>query len=59
MIESILLTATRISTFHLQQPLTNASGFFFARDGRDVCVLSQMPLKFKPISYRNHNVHTR
>jgi hypothetical protein len=34
MIESLLLTAARILTFNGQQPLTNASGFFFERDGR-------------------------
>lgn len=32
MIESLLLTAARVSTFNRQQPLTNASGFFFERD---------------------------
>jgi S1-C subfamily serine protease len=34
MIESVLLTTTCILTFNGQQPLTNASGFFFRRDGR-------------------------
>ena len=32
MIEPLLLTAARILTFDGQQPLTNASGFFFERD---------------------------
>ena len=34
MIESILLSAARILTFEQQRGLTNASGFFFERDGR-------------------------
>lgn len=34
MIDPILLTAARIFTFDQQHPLTNASGFFFARDER-------------------------
>lgn len=41
MIESILLTATRVSTFDGQQLLTNASGFFFERDERLFLVTSQ------------------
>lgn len=41
MIESILLTASRISTFDLQHPLTNATGFFFERDGRLFLVTSR------------------
>jgi S1-C subfamily serine protease len=32
MIESLLLTATRVSTFEQQRALTNASSFFFERD---------------------------
>ena len=34
MIESLLLTATRVSTFEQQRHLTNASSFFFERDDR-------------------------
>ena len=34
MIETLLLTAARIFTFVQQRRLTNASGFFFARDAR-------------------------
>jgi S1-C subfamily serine protease len=41
MIEPFLLTATRISTFMGSRPLTNASGFFFARDGRLFLVTSR------------------
>ena len=41
MIESLLLAATRVCTFEQQQPLTNASGFFFERDGRLFLVTSR------------------
>lgn len=41
MIESILLTAARIFTFDGQNPMTNASGFFFARDQRLFLVTSR------------------
>ena len=41
MIDSILLTATRVFTFSHQLPLTNASGFFFERDGRLFLVTSR------------------
>ena len=34
MIESLLLAVTRVSTFSGERPLTNATGFFFARDDR-------------------------
>jgi S1-C subfamily serine protease len=34
MIESLLLTTARVSTFDGQRPLTAASGFFFGREGR-------------------------
>lgn len=41
MIESILLTASRVLTFNQQQQLTNASGFFFERDARLFLVTSR------------------
>jgi len=41
MVESLLLTATRVFTFAQQQLLTNASGFFFARDERLFLVTSR------------------
>jgi len=41
MIESLLLSAVRISTFSQLVPLTNASGFFFERDGRLYLVSSR------------------
>ena len=48
MIESILLTATRIATFHQQQPLTNASGFFFMLEERLFLVTSRHVLFDEP-----------
>lgn len=41
MIEPLLLTAARILTFERQRALTNASGFFFERDGRLFLVTSR------------------
>ena len=41
MIESLLLAAARITTFLQRQVLTNASGFFFERDGRLFLVTSR------------------
>jgi len=41
MIESLLLTVTRIVTFDRQRPLTNATGFFFQREERLFLVTSR------------------
>ena len=41
MIDSVLLTAARVLTFAGQRSLTNASGFFFARNGRVFLVTSR------------------
>jgi len=41
MIESLLLAATRVSTFEQHRALTNASGFFFQRDERLFLVTSR------------------
>ncbi|MBS1209408.1 MAG: trypsin [Proteobacteria bacterium] len=41
MIESLLLSTTRILTFDINKPLTNASGFFFARGARLFLVTSR------------------
>ena len=41
MIESLLLTAARVSTFENKRHLTNASGFFFARGERLFLVTSR------------------
>lgn len=48
MIESILLTAARISTFEVDKHLTNASGFYFERDGRLFLVTSRHVIFDKP-----------
>lgn len=40
-IEPLLLTTTRVSTFDGDRPLTGASGFFFERDGRLFLVTSR------------------
>lgn len=41
MIEPLLLTTARISTFDGERPLTGASGFFFEREGRLFLVTSR------------------
>ena len=41
MIESLLLTTTRVVTYDGQRSLTNASAFFFERDGRLFLVTSR------------------
>ncbi len=48
MIESLLLAATRVFTFEQRRPLTNASGFFFERDGRLFLVTSRHVLVDEP-----------
>ncbi|MFN2348936.1 MAG: trypsin-like peptidase domain-containing protein [Thioalkalivibrio sp.] len=48
MIESILLTSARISTFDGQNHLTNASGFFFARGERLFLVTSRHVMYDEP-----------
>ena len=48
MIDTLLLTATRIWTFEQQRLLTNASGFFFARGDRLFLVTSRHVLLDKP-----------
>lgn len=45
MIESLLLVAARVCTFVGQCALTNASGFFFAREGRLFLVTSRHVLR--------------
>jgi S1-C subfamily serine protease len=51
MIEPLLLTAARISTFHDRSRLTNASGFFFERDERLFLVTSRHVLFSKTIKH--------
>ena len=48
MIESLLLTATRVVTYEGQRSLTNASGFFFERDDRLFLVTSRHVMIDKP-----------
>jgi len=48
MIESLLLTATHVSTFKQQLGLSNASGFFFERDERLFLVTSRHVMIDKP-----------
>ena len=48
MIEPILLTAPRVSTFEQQQHLTNASSFFFERDERLFLVTSRHVIVDEP-----------
>jgi len=48
MIEPLLLTAARVSTFEGKRPLTGASGFFFERDGRLFLVTSRHVVMDEP-----------
>ena len=48
MIEPLLLTAARVSTFERERGLTNASGFFFERDGRLFLVTSRHVMLDEP-----------
>ena len=48
MIEPLLLTAARVSTFQGNQPLTNATSFFFERDGRLFLVTGRHVLIDRP-----------
>ena len=52
MIETILLSASRVFTFAQQQLLTNASGFFFERDGRLFLVTSRHVVIDEPNDHR-------
>jgi S1-C subfamily serine protease len=51
MIESLLLTAARLLTFRQQQPLTNASSFFFERDERLFVVTSRHVMIDEPTNH--------
>ncbi|HEY0178157.1 MAG TPA: serine protease [Dokdonella sp.] len=52
MIESLLLAVTRISTFAGTQGLTNATGFFFERDGRLFLVTNRHVAFDEPSGHR-------
>lgn len=51
MIDSLLLSATRVLTFEQQRPLTNASGFFFERANRLFLVTSRHVLVDEPTGH--------
>lgn len=51
MVDSLLLTTTRIVTFRDQRSLTNASGFFFERDDRTFLVTSRHVLIDEPTKH--------
>ena len=55
-IDSLLLAATRIATFEHQRGLTNASGFFFERDGRLYLVTSRHVLIDKPSKHHPNRI---
>lgn len=48
MIDAVLLTAARVSTFERDRALTSASGFFFERDGRLFLVTSRHVMADEP-----------
>lgn len=52
MVESLLLTATRVFTFEQDRVLTNASGFFFEREGRLYLVTSRHVVSDEPNGHR-------
>ena len=56
MIDSLLLSAARISTFEHDRPLTNASGFYFERDERLYLVTSRHVLIDEPSSHHPNRV---
>ncbi|MBT9486069.1 MAG: trypsin-like peptidase domain-containing protein [Rubrivivax sp.] len=55
-VDSLLLTAARIGTFEHDRPLTNASGFFFARDERLFLVTSRHVLIDKPTAHHPNRI---
>ena len=55
-VDSLLLTAARIGTFEHDRPLTNASGFFFARDERLYLVTSRHVLIDKPTAHHPNRI---
>ena len=56
MVETLLLAATRVNTFSGTAPLTNASGFFFERDGRLWLVTSRHVFRDEPTAHRPDRV---
>src|SRR5690606_6590848 len=56
MIEALLLTTVPVGTYAGEQPLTNASGFFFERDGRLFLVTSRHVLHDEATAHRPDRV---
>ena len=56
MIDSLLLTATRIVTYEHSRALTNATGFFFMRDERLFLVTSRHVLIDEPSKHRPNRI---
>ena len=56
MIDTLLLTAARISTFEHERGLTHASGFFFERDGRLFLVTSRHVLIDEPTQHHPNRI---
>ncbi len=56
MIDSLLLTAARIVTYEHSRALTNATGFFFARDERLYLVTSRHVLIDEPSKHRPNRI---
>ena len=56
MIDTLLLSAARISTFEHDRGLTHASGFFFERDGRLFLVTSRHVLIDEPTQHHPNRI---
>lgn len=48
MIEALLIAVTRVVTLQGERPLTNATGFFFERDGRLFLITSRHVVWTRP-----------
>lgn len=57
MLEPLLLAATRVSTFDLERPLTNATGFFFEREERLFLVTSRHVVIDEPTDHHPSHLH--
>jgi hypothetical protein len=56
MIDTLLLSAARISTFEHERGLTHASGFFFEREGRLFLVTSRHVLIDEPTKHHPNRI---
>lgn len=59
MIESLLLTATQISTFAGERTLTGATGFFFERDDRLFLITSRHVVLDEPSGHRPDRIEIK